>query len=224
MAAPASLTVVRQPPRAPSAGGRAPVLVLLHGVGSHERDLLPLAETLDARLDVRSLRAPLAMGPGAWGWFHVTFTPSGPQHDAPEAEAARAAVVAWLRALREEPGVDPERIYLLGFSQGAIVSLSVALTEPALVAGVVAIAGRTLQEIQARVREHPPVDAPPVLLLHGRQDAKLPFTHATTSAAVLAAAGVPHELRAFDAGHTITGVMRDDVARWLSSALDGTAR
>lgn len=207
------------PARTQSSHGKAPALVLIHGVGSNERDLVGLTSAFDGRLDVHSLRAPLVRGPESFAWFSVTFGPQGPIHDAAEAEAARKKIVATVRALREDPAIDASRIYLLGFSQGAILSLSVAYTEPTLVAGVVAISGRTLQEIAAGVRGTRIANGPSVLLMHGLEDNKLPYAHAQASEQVLKSAGLPYDFKAYPVGHTISAAMRDDIATWLSAQL-----
>lgn len=207
------------PPRAPSPTGKAPALVLLHGVGSNERDLAALARTFDPRFDVHSLRAPISQGPGAFAWFQVAFTAEGPRHDAAGAEAARSTIVAVLKALREDPAVDPERIYLLGFSQGAILGLSVAYTEPALVAGVIAISGRTLQEVVASVKGRTFTHGPRILLMHGTEDSRLPYAHALASEQVLKSTGLVYAFKTYAAGHTIIEPMRADIAAWLSAQL-----
>jgi phospholipase/carboxylesterase len=196
--------------------GPAPVLVLLHGVGSNEHDLLGLEPSLDPRFALYSLRAPLPLGPQSFAWFHLT---PGLQHDPAEAEAARTSLVRFLRTLRQNPEIDPSRIYLLGFSQGAILSLSVLLTEPELVSGAVVISGLTLPEIAERAKASASLAAPHVLLMHGRQDARLPFARAIESQAVLQRSGFSPELKAYDAGHEINAAMRDDLGKWLMAEL-----
>ena len=55
----------------------APLLILLHGVGSNEQDLIGLAPALDPRFFVVSARAPITLGYGAYGWYHVQFLTTG---------------------------------------------------------------------------------------------------------------------------------------------------
>ena len=206
------------PAREPSPGS-SPVLVMLHGVGSNEQDLLGLARHLDPRFTIHSLRAPIAMGPNAFGWFQVRFTSDGPVHNVVEAEAARLALVAFFKELRTRPDVDADHVFVLGFSQGAILGISLALTEPTLFTGVVASSGRTLQEVAAGVRGRTIDGGPAMLLTHGTSDTKLPFSHGTASKAVLEAAGLDVDFRAYDAGHELNAAMVNDIGAWLTARL-----
>lgn len=198
---------------------KTPVLVLMHGVGSNEQDLADFGASLDPRLDVYSLRGPLAMGPHSYGWFHVNFTAQGPLHNREQAEAARQHIVKFLHELRQKSNVDTERIFLAGFSQGAIMSFSVALTESHLVTSVFGIGGRTLQEMAALSRETKYSTTPDVFILHGVNDNKLPFFHAEASERVFAEAGFPVQLLSCPAGHEISTAMRADVSRLVKQRL-----
>src|SRR3989442_12517244 len=72
-----SLVHLTQPPRPPSSP-RPPLLLLLHGVGSHEGDLMGLAPYLDERFFIVSARGPVTIGPGMHGGFHVPLDPIPP--------------------------------------------------------------------------------------------------------------------------------------------------
>jgi phospholipase/carboxylesterase len=194
-------------------GGQAPVLVLLHGLGANEQDLLGLAPELDPRFELVALRAPNEVGPGRYGWFQTRFTPQGPVHDVAGAEAARGRVVEALKVLRQRT----DRLYVLGFSQGAILSLSIVLTEPGLVDGVIAISGRTLDEVSARSTVHG--GGPKILVMHGTRDTVLPWSNAVATRAALEAHGLTFQLEAYDAGHEISAPMRAELLSWTTAAL-----
>lgn len=206
------------PPRKASSG-KAPVLVALHGVGSNEKDLASWAETLDPRFAIYSLRGPLELGPDSFAWFHVKFTAEGPLHNKEEAESSRQLLRKFLETLRQDPSVEASQIFLVGFSQGTIMGLSLVLTEPSSVAGLVAIGGRTLQEISAQARTRTYEKSPKVLLIHGAQDNKLPLSHALATEATLKGARFDFEFKTYEAGHEINRAMTEDIQKWLASQI-----
>src|SRR6266516_8117896 len=161
--------------------GTPPLLLLLHGIGSNEQDLYGLAPFLDKRFLIISVRAPNTLGPGSYAWFEADFTPQGPVINPEQAEASRITLITFLKEAVTAYGADPEQIYLMGFSQGAIMSASVALTRPELVAGVVMMSGRILPEIQPLVAPSEHRAGLPFLVVHGTSDLVLPVHHSHAS-------------------------------------------
>jgi phospholipase/carboxylesterase len=110
-----------------------PLLVLLHGYGSHEGDLFQLSPGLPLDRVVASVRAPVAER-GGWAWFSLGERAVGePTSD--EADAAADAVLQWLDTLTY-PSVA-----LLGFSQGAVVALQALRRAPDRFTSIVALSG-----------------------------------------------------------------------------------
>ncbi|WP_413561517.1 alpha/beta hydrolase [Bdellovibrio sp. HCB209] len=199
------------------AGVKAPVILLLHGVGSNEADMFNLSEVIDPRFAVYSLRGPLTLAQDSYAWFHVNFTAQGPQHNRDEAESSRVILKNFIKNLSHlNPEIDPSQVFLLGFSQGTIMSLSLGFTEPELVKGVVAISGRTLQEVAAQIKGRSYSRTPQVLLVHGVEDGKLPYSFAQNTESVLKDAGFKYQFKSYPAGHQITPAMLQDIREWLS--------
>ena len=94
--------------REPSGNAResAPLLVLLHGVGSNEQDLIGLAPALDSRFFVVSVRAPITLGHSSYGWYPVQFTPEGPIIDPDAAERSRLLILKFVDELAESYNID----------------------------------------------------------------------------------------------------------------------
>ena len=155
--------------------GTPPLLLLLHGVGSNEHDLYELAPFLDKRFLIISVRAPNTLGAGSYAWFEVDFTPQGPVINPEQAEASRKTLITFIKEAITAYGANPKQVYLMGFSQGAIMSASVALTRPELVAGAVLMSGRILPEIQPLIASHEELAGFPFLVVHGTADMVLPI-------------------------------------------------
>ncbi|RMX07891.1 phospholipase [Corticibacter populi] len=195
------------------------LLVLLHGVGANERSLATLAAAQAPDLTVLLPRGPLTLGPGAHAWFQVAFGPRGPVINPQQAEASRVALIDFIAAAQQRLGMAPAQTLVAGFSQGGIMSASVALTDPQLVAGFGLLSGRILPEIAPLVPADLAKRPPQALVMHGRQDSKLPFTHAEESTALLQKLGVPCTLRAYDEDHGLNAQMVHDFGAWVAQTL-----
>lgn len=209
--------LVRRPIR-PAA--RPPLLLLLHGVGSNEHDLFSLADYLDERFVIISARAPNTRAPGSFAWFAVTFTPDGPLIDSVQAEESRRRLLRFIGEAVAAYDADPAQVYLMGFSQGAIMSASVALTEPEQVAGAVLMSGRILPEIRPLMASSPRLEGKPFLVVHGVADAVLPIQHGRSSRTLLEALPVRLDYREYPIDHEISQQSLADIAAWLRQRLD----
>lgn len=167
-------------------------VVFVHGYGADGADLLGLSDVLAPHLPRTAFYAPDAPEPCAGNPFGRQWFPI-PWLDGSSEEAARTGLMraaedlnAFLDRVLAEEGLSPASVALVGFSQGAMMSLHIAPRRPLALAGVVAISGRLLQpealEAEARVK-------PPVLLIHGDSDEVVPFEDMGRAGNALVAAG-----------------------------------
>ena len=213
-----SLHHITRDPRQGSRDG-APMLVLLHGVRSNEQDLLGLAPALDPRFFLVSARAPLTLGPGAYGWYHVEFTPTGFIIDEDEAEQGRHTLIRFAEELISTYPVDPSRVYLMGFSQGAIMSLGAAITHPTRFAGAVAMSGRLLERTFNGVAPADQLDGLPLMVVHGTRDTVIPINFGRAIRDKLSTLPVALDYREYDMAHHVTDRSIADINAWLESRL-----
>jgi phospholipase/carboxylesterase len=203
------LEFIEQPPRAP---GLDRTLVLLHGFGADEHDLLPLAAELDARLRVVSLQAPIALDFGGRAWFNLQQTPDGFAFDPREvAEGVRIATGAVEQIAAESP-----RPILCGFSQGAGMALSVALMRPELTPAVIVLSG-----VPARVERASPerLRGLRVFVAHGLYDPLIPLDIGRRTRDILQSAGVDVTYREYPMGHMVIPAEIADARTWLAGSL-----
>lgn len=209
--------------RAEGDAAKAPCLLLLHGVGSNEAGFVELARQMDPRLTVILLRAPLVLAPNRFAWFPVNFTASGPVIDEAQAERSRRLLVDFIGALPAACGVDPERVWIAGFSQGGIMSASVALTAPSAVAGFGILSGRILREMLPHAAAREQLAGLQAFVSHGAQDQTLGIHFAHHAREVLEGLGVPLEYREYQGGHALDAAMVNDFQRWLGRQLAAKA-
>ena len=173
-------------------GQAGSLVVFLHGYGADGADLLGLADALAPHLPATAFVSPDAPEPCSGNpfgrqWFPIPWLDGSSEAQA-AAGLAQAAedLNAFLDDLLTSEGLTPDRLALLGFSQGAMMSLHVAPRRAAPVAGIVAISGRLLAPerlaAEARVK-------PPVLLVHGDADAVVPFDDMERAGQALVGAG-----------------------------------
>lgn len=192
-------------------------VILLHGVGSHEANMAELARGVDANTLVILARGPLTLGPGQFAWFRVAFDVNGPSINAEEAERGRLALIHFVQRVQLKYGVTPANTVMAGFSQGGIMSASVALSKPEFVAGFGLLSGRILPELDASLASGQQLASLQAFVSHGEQDPVLPVAWAHRSDALLTQLGVPHEFHLYPTDHSISDGMRADFLTWLAS-------
>lgn len=193
------------------------LLVLLHGVGGQESQLASLGARVDADTLVVLPRAPRSVGADMYGWFRVSFTSAGPQIVPEEAEESRLKLIEFIGQLQQRHGIAPSRTVVAGFSQGGILSASVALSAPQAVAGFGLLCGRILPELEPALAPPGALATLEGLIIHGRRDEKLPVAWAERADAWLQRLGVPHRLQLHDAGHEFNAAMQQDFVDWFGA-------
>jgi phospholipase/carboxylesterase len=112
--------------------GRVPGVVVLHGRGADERDLLPVAQHLPNEFATISFRAPDPLM-GGYTWYDLDMSAGGLHQSQPEPEGFRRSLDLASEATKaavEAYDLDPDRVGLIGFSQGGIMTFSLLLESP----------------------------------------------------------------------------------------------
>lgn len=213
-------------PRIPARGGKAKKLVILfHGYGSNGADLAGLAQHWAADFPDVSWVSPNAPepvpgAPGGFQWFPISrldpaAMESGVRMAGPTADHFIAS------ELRRHQ-LEPADLALVGFSQGTMLALHLALRQPSPIAGVLGYSGalaggeKLKDEMASR---------PPVMLIHGDRDDVLPVGFSWLAAQQLAAAGHGAEFHISQGlPHSIGPDGLELGARFLKAALSGRYR
>jgi phospholipase/carboxylesterase len=203
----------------PAHGDADGLLILHHGRGTDEHDLLGLADVLDRgqRLHVVTPRAPLTL-PG-WQGYHWYVVPEVGYPDPETFQAAYAQLTQLHEELWERTGIPPERTVLGGFSMGCVMSYATGLGEGRPVpAGIVAFSGfiPTVEGWQADLE---PRHGLPVFIAHGRADQVISIQFAHRARTELEAVGMPVEYHEGAGGHQIDPTALGASINWLAGAV-----
>ena len=207
----------------PAAGDPAGLLVLHHGRGADELDLLGLADALDPdrRLHVATPRAPLQL-PG-WPGYHWYVVPRVGYPDPATFEDARQRLAAFHDELWERTGVTPARTVLGGFSMGSVMSYALGLSadRPAP-AGILAFSGfvPVVAGWEPSLADRPALHA---FVAHGRHDPIMEVGFARRARALLEAGGVAVDYHESDVAHTIDPAHVRAAAAWLATTVGDAA-
>jgi phospholipase/carboxylesterase len=211
--------------RAAKSGKARSIVVFVHGYGADGADLLGLADVLAPHLPDTMFYAPDAPqpclgNPFGYQWFPVPWM-DGSSEAAAAAGLATSSVAlnAFLDACLAEAELTDAELALVGFSQGAMMSMHVAPRRARAVAAVVAISGRLLEPAalagEVKVK-------PPILLIHGDQDPVVPFASMAATGDVLIANGFKTYSHVMPGtGH---GIANDGLSATLAFLLENLPR
>ncbi|QUS35431.1 alpha/beta hydrolase [Falsirhodobacter algicola] len=205
---------------APATGTADSMVIFVHGFGANGADLLGLSAPLAPHLPRTVFIAPDAPercpgSPGGFQWFPIPRLDGSTQLMMEEGFArATTQLQAFIDERLAEEGIAPERLVLIGFSQGSMMSLEVGPRRVPQIGGIVAFSGKLIGP--ERLADAP--SRPPVLLAHGDQDPVVPFEEMGLAGDALVSAGFQtfgHVMK--DTGH---GIAPDGLSVALSFLRD----
>lgn len=195
----------------PPAESGAPTLLLLHGTGGDENDLLPLARMVAPVAAVLSVRGNV-LEQGMPRFFRRLREGV---FDLADLHERTAALGEFLAAAADRYGFTPSNLFALGFSNGANIAASLLLSQPTALAGGILIRAMVPFEPE----QPPDLSGRAVLLSQGRNDPLIPAPRAQRLAEILEAAGADVELAWQSGGHALTQGDVTVARRWLGERM-----
>ena len=192
-----------------------PLVIFLHGYGSNEADLFSLKEGLPASYTYLAVRAPQVLEQGSYQWFHKKGD-GAYDGDSDDLQRSAALLVDFVAKAANKYHTTADRVFLVGFSQGAIMSYEVALRHPPAVRGIAALSGKVLPVLRSQLKADPALDSLAIFIGHGTDDQRLPFTDGSDANRLLSGLGLVPEFHAYPGlGHSISEREIEDLNAWL---------
>ena len=189
----------------------APTLILLHGTGGDENDLLPLGRMLDERAALLSPRGKVLEN-GMPRFFRRL---SMGVFDEEDLVNRTHELASFVEEAASEYGLDPKRLFAVGFSNGANIAASLLLLHPGLLAGAVLLRAMTPFELETL----PDLSGTPVYLAAGRSDQMIPPESTERLAELLRGAGAEVTLDWQPGGHGIGRAEVEAARAWLAEVI-----
>jgi phospholipase/carboxylesterase len=193
-----------------------PLLLLLHGYGSNEKDLFSFASELPNTYYIISAQAPHDMLYDSYAWYAINFDADENKFsDLNQARESRDLIVNFIEELKAQYPIDADNVTLLGFSQGAILSYSIALSYPEKVKNVIALSGYLMNDIIAEDAAHKDVSHLNIFASHGTVDQVIPVDWARKGPEVLKNKGINITYKEYPVGHGVAPQNFFDLRNWL---------
>ena len=197
--------------------GKPAVLFMFHGYGSNEEDLFSFAPELPKELCIVSVRAPYPMEPFGNAWYAINFdADQGKWSDDEQAKDSREKIVSFVDEACSTYGLDSERVTLLGFSQGTILSYSVALSYPEKIKNVIALSGYINESILKENFKDKDHSSLKIYASHGQVDQVIPPEWAQRAPEFLKNLGIEHVYEEFPVGHGVSPQNFYAFNKWLT--------
>ena len=213
-----ALNAIAIPPKS----GKPPtgLVVVLHGWGANAQDvafLCSMLELPDVQFMLPNAPFPHPYGVGGKMWYNLpdNLTFGGDISTQPDLVTSRNLLTGWLNSLEADTGVPLSRTVLGGFSQGGAMTLDVGLPLP--LAGLMVLSGYLHGAVL-------PQSYPPVLVVHGRQDAVVPVSAAHSAHDRLSALGAAIVYEEFEMGHEISPLVLNRMQTFIQTCLKSVSK
>lgn len=193
----------------------SPVIVLLHGYGSNEQDLFGLTPYFDESYTVISVRAPQVLAQNRYAWFETGFTDDGLTYIPQQVLAATEQLGQFLTEVSSARSIPANQITLFGFSQGAMMSALVALTQPQRIGRAILLSGLVPPEAHTHLTDAAKRAHLNLFVGHGLFDDIVPIEHGRATNDLLTSLNIAHVYREYATTHSIHDECLDDILTWL---------
>ena len=194
----------------PAGPGPHPTVVMLHGRAGNEEVMWIFARALAPEWLLVAPRAIKEDPDGGYSWRirERDEWPTLVQFD-----VAVGAVVDFIEALPDLYGADLDRLYLMGFSQGAATAYAVAMRYPDLVKGIAGLVGFVPMECDDLAAAEP-LEGMPIFMAVGKEDERIPYSRSLACAHTLQMVGADLDYHEYEMGHRLNAEAMRDLKAW----------
>lgn len=200
---------------------KVPVVIMLHGYGSNEADLFDISKSFDERVITFSLRGPYADGSKqGYSWFELNKNEQKEfQINYKETAESRNKILSFISNACKAYSLDSTQVFVMGFSQGAIMCYDLAFSHPGKIKGVLPLSGFILPQTKDLKPKTENLMKTGFFIAHGTQDNVIDFKKGEEAATLLSAKKIPVTFKSYSMPHSICGKELNDIKSWMDSQI-----
>ncbi|MEB0045894.1 MULTISPECIES: alpha/beta hydrolase [unclassified Pseudomonas] len=192
-----------------------PLVIFLHGYGSNEQDLFGIKDELPSQYNVLSVQAPVTLEAGSYQWFRKKGE-GAYNGETDDLKASAKRLLDFIAQAAKKYHTEANKVFLVGFSQGAIMAYEVGLRHPEAVGGIAALSGRILPVLKSELKPDEKRQSLAIFIGHGTLDKRLPYTDGTDAQSLLLGLSLKPEFHGYPGlGHNISAAEVEDLSAWL---------
>lgn len=196
-----------------------PLVIFLHGSGSNEQDLFGIKDDLPGQYTYLSVQAPLALEEDRYQWFRKKGD-GAYDGETDDLDGSAGLIKDFVAQAVVKYHTQPDKVILVGFSQGAIMAYEVALRQPEAVRGIAALSGKVLPVLRSQLKADEALKPLAIFIGHGTADRVLPYSDGSEAESLLQGIGLKPEFHAYlGSGHTVSASEIQDLNDWLQQTL-----
>ncbi len=190
----------------------SPLIILIHGYGSNERDLFSLIDYFPNDSYVISLRAPKELFNDSYAWYDIYLDTNNKFYDHDAAALVRDELFHFINDLSKNPSIDSDNITLIGFSQGAILSHAISFSYPEKIKNIIALCGVIDEKIMKKTSLIPKTN---IYISHGTNDNLISYETSKESLNFYIENDIKFKFESYDQGHGINQQNLEAMIKWL---------
>lgn len=196
-----------------------PLLLLIHGYGSNEEDLFSFAEDIPDEFHIISVRGIYTLSFGMYGWYEIDFVNMQKFNNVPQGIDSRNELVEFIDEITSSENLDRENVFVFGFSQGAILSYSIALNFPDKIKNIACLSGYPELDFIGEINPEKDYSKLNFFISHGTDDMVIPVEWARKGKPLLDGLNIKNEYHEYRSGHGLVPQNYFDLMKWLKALI-----
>ena len=195
---------------------KSPLIILIHGYGSNEKDLFSLIDYLPKEAYIISLRGPIELFNNSYAWYDIYVDANNKFYDHEGAKKIRDELSKFIDETIKHPNIDSDNITLIGFSQGAILSHAISYSYPGKIKNIMALSGVIDEKIMKRADSKPKTN---IYISHGTNDNMIDYHISRESLNFYKSKDIDFTFESYDQGHGINEKNLKSLIIWLKEKI-----